>query len=66
MALGIRIEGIVPDQSELTQWANMTQPRMTQVLNLLHLAPSIEEEILDLPRATEGKDPIHERMLRPR
>jgi hypothetical protein len=38
---------------------------MTQILNLLHLAPSIQEEILHLPRVTEDKDPIHERMLRP-
>ncbi len=38
---------------------------MTQILNLLHLAPSIQEEILHLPRVTEGKDPIHEKMLRP-
>ena len=38
---------------------------MTQILNLLHLAPDIQEEILFLPRVTEGKDPIHEKMLRP-
>ena len=70
MALAIRFEGMlrsgeVLDQSELAQLAHVTQPRMTQILNLLHLAPSIQEEILHLPRVTEGKDPIHEKMLRP-
>ena len=70
MALAIRFEGMlrngeVRDQSELARLANVTQPRMTQILNLLHLAASIQEEILQLPRVTEGKDPIHERMLRP-
>lgn len=53
------------DQSELARLANVTQPRMTQILNLLHLAPSIREEILHLPRVTKGKAPIHEMMLRP-
>lgn len=70
MALAIRFEGmlregVVQDQSELARLANVTQPRMTQILNLLHLAPSIQEEILHLPRVDLGKDPIHERMLRP-
>ncbi len=69
-ALTIRFErmlrdGEVRDQSELARLAHVTQPRMTQILNLLHLAPSIQEEILHLPLVTEGKDPIHEKMLRP-
>jgi hypothetical protein len=38
---------------------------MTQILNLLHLAPDIQETLLHLPRVTEGKDPITERDLRP-
>jgi hypothetical protein len=29
------------------------------------LAPSIQEEILHLPRVESGKNPIHEKMLRP-
>jgi hypothetical protein len=70
MALAIRFEdilrnGVVRDQSELALLTHVTQPRMTQIMNLLHLSPSIQEEILHLPRVTEGKDPIHERMLRP-
>lgn len=58
-------ERIVGDQSELVQLARVTQPRMTQILNLLHLAPDIQEALLFLPRVTEGRDPITERDLRP-
>ncbi len=38
---------------------------MTQIMNLNHLAPDIQEELLFLPRTTTGRDPIHEKMLRP-
>ena len=70
MALAIRYvrllrEGVVADLSELARLARVTQPRITQILNLLHLAPDIQEELLHLPRVTEGKDPITERHLRP-
>ena len=70
MALAIRFDqllrdGQVADQSELARLAHVTQPRMTQIMNLLLLAPDIQEEILFLPRVTDGNDPIHERMLRP-
>lgn len=61
MALAIKFdrllrEGVVPDQSALVRLAHVSQPRMTQILNLLHLAPDIQESLLFLPRATEGKD----------
>jgi hypothetical protein len=70
MALAIRFdrlvrEGVVADQSELARLAHVTQPRMTQIMNLLHLAPDIQESLLFLPRVTEGKDPITEKILRP-
>lgn len=70
MALAIKFDGlindgIITDQSELARLAHITQPRMTQIMNLLHLAPDIQEELLFLPRVTKGKDPIHEKMLRP-
>ena len=38
---------------------------MTQIMNLLHLAPDIQEEILFLPRTRGGRDPIREKMVRP-
>jgi hypothetical protein len=70
MALAIRFEvllreGVVLDQSDLARLAKVTQPRMTQILNLLHLAPDIQEDLLFLPPAVRGKDRIHEKLLRP-
>ncbi|MFQ5807493.1 MAG: hypothetical protein ACE5I3_13680 [Phycisphaerae bacterium] len=38
---------------------------MTQIMNLNHLAPDIQEQLLFLPRATSGRDPIREKMLPP-
>lgn len=33
-------------------------------MNMVYLAPDIQEEILFLPEVTEGRDPVHEHMLR--
>lgn len=70
MALAIRFdrllhEGTVTDQSELARLTQVTQPRMTQIMNLLHLAPDIQEALLFLPRVMLGNDSVHERVLRP-
>ena len=70
MALAIRFDGllrdgVVSDQSELARLANVTQPRMTQIMNLLHLAADIQEEVLFLPIVVTGRDPVHEKLLRP-
>jgi len=69
MALAIRFDGLLKDgvvgsQSELAELAQVSQPRMTQIMNLLHLAPEIQEEILFLERVRVGKDPITERDMR--
>lgn len=70
MALAIRFDqmlanGRVASMSELARLAHVTQPRMTQIMNLLHLAPQIQEELLHLPAVEAGDDPITERDLRP-
>lgn len=70
MALAIRFdrlirEGKVTDLSELARLAHVTQPRMTQIMNLNHLAPDIQEELLSLPRMGSGCNSIHEKMMRP-
>src|SRR4051812_13964281 len=70
MALAIRFDGLlrdgtVADQSELARLAHVTQPRMTQIMNLNHLAPDIQEELLVLPREHGCRDQIHEKSLRP-
>lgn len=70
MALAIRFDGLiregrVKDMSELARLAHVTQPRMTQIMNLLHLSPAIQEELLFLSAVTNGRDAVNERMLRP-
>lgn len=70
MALAIRFDrlirdGTVADQSELARLACVTQPRMTQIMNLLLLAPDVQEALLHLPPETEGRGPLTERHLRP-
>lgn len=70
MALAIRIEGlvrdgIVPDYATAAKLGHITRARMTQITNLLHLAPDIQEQILFLPRTERGRDPITERDIRP-
>jgi hypothetical protein len=69
MALAIKYDrllrrGVVADLSELARLCQVTQPRMTQIMNLLHLAPDIQEAILFLPPATSGRDTVAERHLR--
>lgn len=69
MALAIHFdrlvrEGKVSDLSDLARLAHVTQPRMTQIMNLNHLAPDIQEDLLNLPSTVAGRDRIHERMLR--
>lgn len=70
MALAIRFDrlladGVVSDLTELARLCHVTQPRMSQVMNLLHLAPDIQEEILHLPLIKVGKDLLTERDMRP-
>lgn len=70
MAVAIRLEGLlqtgeVSDLTELARLSHVTQPRMSQILNLAQLAPDIQEELLFLPRITAGRATIHEKMLRP-
>ncbi len=69
LALAIKFDkmlqdGVVGSQTDLAALARVTQPRMTQIMNLLHLAPDIQEEILFLPPVTEGRDPVTERDVR--
>ena len=70
MALAIRCEelvrsGEVADYADLARLGHVSRARMSQIINLLNLAPDIQEEILYLPRTTSGRDPIGERGLRP-
>jgi hypothetical protein len=66
MALAIKFQGmlrdgVVRDQTDLARLARVTQPRMTQILNLNFLAPDIQEAILFL----DGDSAVSEKALRP-
>ena len=41
------------------------EARITQIMNLLNLAPDIQEALLFLPLTLGGRDPIGERDVRP-
>ena len=49
----------------LAEIGRISQPRMTQIMSLLNLAPDIQEELLYLPEVMVGRTTIHERLLRP-
>jgi hypothetical protein len=66
MALAIKFQGMlrdgtVRDQTELALLARVTQPRMTQIMNLNFLAPDIQVAILFL----DGDTTVSEKSLRP-
>ena len=63
MALAIRFEGLVnqkevEDYADLARLGFVSRARITQIMNLLHLAPDIQEELLNLPRVFKGYAPI--------
>jgi hypothetical protein len=61
---GLLRDGVVKDQAELARLAGTSRTRVTQILNLLLLAPEVQEEILFLSRTTSGRDAVTERDLR--
>ena len=70
MALAIRFDGlisdgVVTDQAELARLGHVSRARLTQIMNLLHLAPDLQEEILFLPATERGRDAIPEKQVRP-
>ena len=70
MALALRFDrlikaGEITDQAEIARLGQVSRARVTQIMNLLMLAPDIQEDILFLPRTQSGRDPIREIMLRP-
>ena len=70
MALAIRFDqlirdGVVTDQAELARLGHVTRARLTQIMNLLCLAPDLQEQILFLPATERGRDAITEKQLRP-
>lgn len=69
MALAVRFDqmiadGLVCDQAELAELGHVSRARVTQIMNLLSLAPEIQEELLHWPPIVSGKDPMVESHLR--
>ncbi|MEQ8785091.1 MAG: hypothetical protein RIC55_02290 [Pirellulaceae bacterium] len=70
LALAIRFDRLVSDgtvanYADLARLGRVSRARLTQIMNLLHLAPDIQEEILFLPATERGMDGVTERDLRP-
>jgi len=70
LALAVRFEklvkrGDIQDYADLARLGYVTRARITQIMNLLNLAPDIQEDILFLPNTIKGRDPILEKDLRP-
>ena len=70
LALAHRIEALVRagelrDYADAARRLGLTRVRVTQLMNLLLLAPAIQEAIFNLPLVTEGRASISERQLRP-
>jgi hypothetical protein len=70
LALALRLDelvrtGMVADYATLAELAHVSRARMSQILNLLLLAPDIQETLLFLPRTLRGRDPIHLGQLQP-
>jgi hypothetical protein len=58
-------QGIIADYATLTRLGQVSRARVTQIMNLLQLAPDIQEQILFLPPTLKGRDPLLLRQLQP-
>jgi len=69
MALAIKFQemvdrGDVRDYADLARLGYVTRARITQIMNLLHLAPDIQEQLLALASNPEVPQSIVERRVR--
>src|SRR3954452_16459833 len=69
MALAIRCEELVRSRvvrnyTDIAELGNISKARATQIMNLLNLAPDIQERLLSLPATTLPRDALTERHLR--
>jgi hypothetical protein len=70
MALALSIEkrvkaGELESYAHVAELGHVTRARITQIVNLVNLAPDIVEEILFLPRTETGRDLFLLRDLQP-
>ena len=69
MALAIHFQESVckgrnSNYAEIARLGRVTRSRLSQILGLNNLAPSIQQALLFLPRTTSGSDPVTEKTLR--
>src|SRR5438874_11029090 len=69
MALALRFQdllaqGSVRNHAQLAELGRVSRVRVSQILMLTNLAPTIQETLVFLPKAVRGRDHITERSLR--
>ena len=69
MALAIRFNdlvqsGEVADYAEIAQLGQVTSARVSQIVNMLNLAPDIQEAILFHPLVSGEREAVSERLVR--
>ena len=69
LALALRLEqlvqsGAVRDYAEMARLGGVSRARVSQILNLLRLAPDIQEHLLSLSPRSREDEPITEHDLR--
>jgi hypothetical protein len=70
MALAVHLDGLVAEGKvrsyrELAEIGQVSRARLSQILQLTHLAPDIQEQLLFLPPTRHGSDRIVESHVRP-
>src|SRR5260370_11123538 len=70
VAVAIRFEqqvrtGVLASYSELAALGHVTRARVSQIMNLVNLAPDVQEAILYLPPTERGRDALILRDLQP-
>ena len=63
MALALRLDelvrtGQICSYRELALLGQVTRARVSQIVNLLYLAPDLQEALLFLPPTVRGRDPV--------
>ena len=51
--------------ADVARWGQVSRSRLSQILSLNNLAPAIQEELLTLPKTTQGADRVTEKTIRP-
>jgi hypothetical protein len=70
MALAIRLDGLIrsgelPDQATVARLGRVSRARVTQIMNLLFLAPDLQEQLLFLSPIAGGRASLLLRDLQP-